>query len=205
MQQLIATALKDGDHLRGVNTVSAFQLSRSSIPCGLLYLLALLLFLQPTIAQGIQTSLGLGALEGGDDRWQLTAMFANKTDDGYLVNFTYHQFSYGPVVSKTQLVDLGHDFKLFYPRNLYGKWGITAMSESHSLRYKEAEYQSYNQEDIRYNLGVNLGIDWSSDRSSRWQWQVSWTSHLFLAGPLAGLFLATARKQTLMVLYGYRL
>lgn len=152
---------------------------------------------------GMETYVGWGFLEGGDDRWQLSNSLQLKIPETITGDVAYSQMGFGPVTIDTLLLGASKEFKLFYPKNLYGQLGMGYLQTTTKLSFRSEEDQSQNERAIQKNLGLLLGIHWRSDFNGFWQYGFSWQSYIFAAGPLAGLLLAVGRKQMITASVGF--
>lgn len=164
-------------------------------------------FFSPIISQarGFQTFLGLGFIEGGDDRWQTASKIEIISDSGLKFDLTYSATTFGPFSQSTYLFSIGNEFSIFYSSNLYAQFGLAYLADITELNFSSLEDQTYNQRDQQQNIGLAFGCHWRSDTNDLWQYGFSWTSYVFAAGPIAGLFLATGRRQTISASVGIRL
>ncbi len=77
------------------------------------------------------------------------------------------------------------------------------MNERIEIGFSQPADQDYDRSENNFNIGgvvgLNLGIP-----TGKLLFETSWNSHIFPAG-IAGIFLASGRKQTLSVTVGMRL
>jgi hypothetical protein len=103
---------------------------------------------------------------------------------------------FGPVQQRSVLLTGGKYWTPFSFKSLMVGGGISALSETTRLTFKDARDE--NHEDTFYNAGGFFGLRYSYSFSGVIV-DASWESGIFPAGLAGGLFLATGRKQIVSI------
>lgn len=157
-----------------------------------------------TKAYSAELSVGMSAMEEGDDRQRLGTSFSLELSNSYYSKIFYFQRNFGPVSEKLGLISISKKFKLFNSRYLSAGVGANVLVEDQSITYTKAVDQAYNLSETQYNLGAFTGIYFKHAITSKYSYGVSWESALYPAG-LGGILLSTARKQFISLDIGVRL
>ncbi len=146
-------------------------------------------------AQGF--SLGLGAIEETDERFRPAFWVQGLFADRWVLQLETYGRVQKPVTQTTHLLTFSRQFPLF--KLLLGRVGLALASESTTVKRLEGDERPSSATNT--NVGLSLGIAWQS--SSKLFVTAEWGSSLFPAG-VAGIFLATARKQSFNLGMGWR-
>lgn len=121
----------------------------------------------------------------------------------YASKLFYASRTFGPVSERTLILSVIKHLAIFKSKILRADIGPVLMNEQFDIKFDQTADKGWNRSENNYNLGgvvgLNLGIN-----SGKFLFETAWNSHLFPAG-LAGIFLASGRKQTLSVTMGMRL
>jgi hypothetical protein len=170
---------------------------RSSLSVLLLVSLSLVAGTEPTSA--LDFSAGLGAVENGDDRGHGVAIAQLGFSNGWLGRLYYWGRTQGPVTETNNMLTAAKRFGLFGGKTLRGAVGMTVMSETTEIKFKD--YPDDNTSATSTNGGVYLGLDYDLFAIKSVTISASWDAHLFPAGG-AMIALVTGRKQVLGVTAG---
>ena len=156
-------------------------------------------------SQAFELGLGIGFLESGDDRWQPAGRLEFIADKGIRGDLTAHQMIFGPITQTTVIVSGGKEFKVFWPEHLRASVGGVYLQEITELEFGAGVDPAMDRHEVQHNLGAQFGLHLRNNFKGPVTFGFSWQSHVFLAGPAAGLFLATGRKQVLTFSGGFHL
>ena len=161
-----------------------------------------LTILSHTSAHGAEFSMGIGALEEGDDRGRsagiLQATFANNWSSKFYLWGRTH----GPVTETDGILAAAKRYDIFGSKNLHSSVGLSILAERTAIEYKDAPAESTSFTST--NVGLMLGLTYDVLRTKSLFVTASWDSHLFAAGE-AVLLLVTGRKQVISVTAGIAL
>lgn len=152
--------------------------------------------------KGFEIGAGPAVIEEGDDRFRPGAMAHIGFGHNVFGRFYGYGRKFGPVTERTWMVSLQKGFPMFGVSWIHLTLGATIMDEYTELKYSDGEG---NTSSHSYNLGFIGGVHFPIPAVSPIYFELGWDSHLFLAGPNGGLFLATGRKQAFSVGLGVRL
>lgn len=162
----------------------------------------LALFWVPLPSLGVEAEVGVAAVEEGDDRLRPAAMaHVGITDALYVRGYIWGR-EFSGVTERTVLVAAGHRFPIFGSKYFSAGIGGALMDEYTELGATAAATDAGKTEH-NYNVGASTTLAAEYETGGAYL-RASWDAHLFLAG-VAGIFLATGRKQALTISAGYRL
>ncbi len=145
-------------------------------------------------AVALDLSLGAGAVENGDDRGHGVAIAHMGFANGWMSRFYFWGRTQGPVVETNSMLTAAKRFDLFSGKTLRGAVGLTIMTETTEIKYKN--YPQENTSATSTNGGLYLGLAYDLFSVSSVTFSASWDAHLFPAGS-AMIALVTGRKQVL--------
>jgi hypothetical protein len=147
-------------------------------------------------------SLGMAALEEGDDRQRPAIALGMGFNDLYAAQAYYWGRELGPLKETSFLIGGFRRFPIFPKYHLTGGLGMGFMAETLSLEY--SGFPEENDKEENYNLGAALRFAWEAEFGPL-ALMIRWDSFVFPAGLNGGLFLATGRKQLISAGVGVRL
>jgi hypothetical protein len=148
----------------------------------------------PKSRADIQVTPSVAAVSESDDILKPAIGLKGYFDGGFGVTFWGWGRDFGPVQERTMLLTVGKYWSPFSFKNLMVGGGLTALSETTRLVYKDAKED--NQNDTFYNGGGFFALRYSYSLSGLIL-DASWESGIFPAGFSGGLLLATGRKQVI--------
>ena len=157
------------------------------------------LFIAKTGHAQIELATGYAALEEGDERLRPAFAFHATINPQYFFRAYYWGRDYGPVQERGTLISFNYRKSVFSSQKLFAHFGAAAMNEQVKIDYKEDDKDDDFEQSP--NLGGVVGVNYSLRDFAPFLVQVSWDSHLFLAGQ-GGLFMVTGRKQTMSLAAG---
>ncbi len=140
----------------------------------------------------LRLSLGLAALEEGDDRQRPALGLSADFKDLYTANAYYWGRDQGPFHERNVLVSAMRSFVLAEKLHLTGALGVGFLWETLKLTYSDAPQD--NDQELNYNLGLAVRFAWQYDIGPSFVF-LHWDSYIFPAGINGGLLLSTGRKQ----------
>jgi len=166
---------------------------------------ALLVVLCPASlhASDLEFAAGLGALEEGDDRPRSSIVAQVGWNKIYVGRLYFAQRKMGPVTDQTIILAGIRRWTMFKVPYLRADVGPVIMNESFQIDFASEGDQAFNRNEDNFNIGALVGLTFNLP-SNRLLFEFSWNSHLFPAG-IAGLFLASGRKQTLSLTLGVKI
>ena len=156
----------------------------------------------PERARGFEAGLGLIAMEEGDDRHH-PGIFLRTSHDIYDGRLCYYSRRFGPVFQSVTLVAFAGSLPVPVLPWLTARAGVAVLRETTVITYKPI-HDGFNRSERHYNAGLVLGLRASGHIGSYFYFEGGWDSHLFPAGLIGGLFLATGRKQVIYFGSGVR-
>ena len=155
----------------------------------------------PAVAQ--QFAAGIGAVEQGDDRFRPAANIHVGFMESWYSQLHLWGRDFGPVKERSYLLGVYRRIGLHALEELQAIAGIAALLEETSLEYNNSEDE--DRSDSRTNFGAAFGLLYDLPFDGPLYVNFAWQSHIFPAGFLGGLFLASGRKQTLSLTVGYQM
>ncbi len=142
-------------------------------------------------------TLGLSAIEEGDERFRPAASLAGQWGDEWWTQLQIYGRRQKPASQTTYLLGGGRSYGIFGSKNLMARVGLALASESTTIARSDGDDKATNT-----NVGLYLGLSYQS--SSRVYLTIDWGSAVFPAG-LSLIFLSTARKQNITAGVGWHL
>lgn len=160
-------------------------------------LTSILSFFYAGLALAFSTGVGLTAMEEGDDRYRPGVMvqFNSGSFDARLY---YSSREFGPVFESTGLLSVTGGFPVPISSWLFAHTGIGILQEKTKIAYTLND-SSFDKSDVRYNLGMALGLRLKSHLTKDVHFEAGWDSFLFPAGVTGGILLSTGRKQIIFL------
>lgn len=155
-------------------------------------LIVFFVFPCPKSIADIQIVPSLAAVGESDDILKPAIGLKSYFKNSFGVSFWGWGRDFGPVEERSMLLTVGKYWTPFSFKSLMVGGGLTVLSETTRLVYKDAKEE--NQEDTFYNGGGFFGLRYSYDLSGVIL-DASWESGIFPAGLNGGILLATGRKQ----------
>jgi hypothetical protein len=174
--------------------VKKLAIHRISDSIRVLLLMSLSLGALEESAVALDLSLGGGTVENGDDRGHGVAIAQLGFSNGWMGRTYYWGRTQGPVTETNHMLTAAKRFDLFGGKTLRGAAGLTVLSETTELKFKD--YPEDNASATSTNAGVYLGLSYDLLAIKSVTINASWDAHLFPAGG-AMLALVTGRKQVL--------
>lgn len=160
--------------------------------------LAFSTFFPAHVEAGVDLSMGLSAIEEGDERMRPAAtLTADFGKDWSLLLQNYGRIQ-KPVTQTTYLMAVTRQYPVFGSKSFRARVGGALAYEQSAMERTTGE----SERSANTNLGLYLGLNWQSD--SRLFVSLDWGTGIFPAG-MALLFLTTARKQSFSAGLGWRL
>lgn len=162
--------------------------------------LAILLFwfAKPSPAFAHYFSLGLAAVESGNDRFRPAASASVGVGSIAFADVSLWGRSMGPIEEESMLVTLGGKWPLGVSR-LYVSVGISAVREETNINFA-SEYGGPEKE-VSLSHGISLGTGFTLFRIKNFRSDVTWVSNIYPAGSIA-ILLAHGRKQLITLSSG---
>ena len=145
-------------------------------------------------ALAVDMSLGGGSVENGDDRAHGVAIAQVGFSNGWMSRLYFWGRTQGPVNETNTMLTAAKRFDLFGGKTLHGAAGLTAMTETTDIAYKD--FPNENTSATSTNAGVYFGLSYDIFSIKPVTVSASWDAHLFPAGS-AIIALVTGRKQVL--------
>ncbi len=154
---------------------------------------------QPAHAEQVFT-VALGALEEGDERyrpewigrWTLNTRFQNELH--------IYGRTQGRVRQSTLMLTSTYNYPILGSKWIMARLGGAMTRDETVIRGADADTPTRSHS--AYNFGAYLGL--GIQGGSKWTYSFDWNNAQFLAGS-AGIFLATARKQSISLGLGWRI
>ena len=109
-------------------------------------------------AFSFELSARLGAVEETDDTLKPSTGFETIFSNGFSLSLSYWGRDFGPVEERRYVVSASKKFKPFSSKLLSAAIGGSVLHEITAITYEEEIYESYNKEDVEWNLGGFFGI-----------------------------------------------
>ena len=165
-----------------------------------MFVILLGLSLEGAAAAKPHVTIGLAAVDEGDDRSRPAAILRGGLDHFYGSVAAYGR-TFAQVSERTIHVAAGARAPIFHTRWLTAGIGMAAIEENTVVKSRGS--QTKTEQDAIYNIGVQFGLQ-AEYQAKQWILQAGWESTLFPAG-LATVFLTTGRKQFIFATAGYQL
>jgi hypothetical protein len=153
----------------------------------------------PAQAQQI-FSLALGAIEEGDERYRPEWIARSLIKGRYYTELHYYGRIQGRVRQSTQMLTFAYNYPMLGSKYISARAGLALSRDEAVIRSSDPDVATRRNE--AYNLGAYFGLGVMSN--TRLSFSLDWNNAQFLAGS-AGIFLATARKQSLSLGLGWRI
>lgn len=156
------------------------------------------------VAQGnIEIGVGLATLEEGDDRLRGALAFQLGWNKIYASRLYFASREMGPIKDQTLILAGMRRWSIFKSPYLRAEVGPVLMNESYQITYDKESDENFDRQENNFNIGGLVGLSLSLP-SNRLLFELAWQSHIFPAG-IAGLFLASGRKQDISMILGIKL
>lgn len=166
-------------------------------------LLVAILLSYSAIADKATISLGLAALNEGDDRYR----------GGFAISSEYQRWGgslaiflrdFGPVRDETYLLGTLRNFALSKKYKVDGRFGLGVQYRILTLKYPQLEHKALNRRKGRFNAGPLVGMRWRFAGRSGLAFELSWDSVFYPAGLTGGILLATGVHHVVGAALGVR-
>lgn len=142
-------------------------------------------------AMAMDLSLGLTAVESGNDTFRPGATVRVGVGKVAVADYTILGRTIGPVTERTSIFSLGGRWAVG-SGNLYVTAGLSGAQEI--TRIKGGSQEGGDLTEVSLAGGGALGVGYTLLRAAGYRMDLSWTSHIYPAGG-GGLLLAHGRKQ----------
>lgn len=157
----------------------------------------------PVCALDLELGTGIAALEEGDDRLRGSLLAQVGFNKIYAGRLYFASRKMGPVSDQTIILAGIRRWALFKSPYLKADVGPVVMNESYQIGFDQEADGAFDRNENNFNIGALAGLTLSLP-SAKLLFELSWNSHIFPAG-IAGILLASGRKQTLAMTIGFKL